>query len=189
VREGGGLWGARLVDPADLGHPVEGYNVDGRCASEITVGAVGAERWEVEITGRAAHAGAHPEQGVSATVVASLALAEIQREGWFGKIVRRGHEGTSNVGSFGGRDGQSAGEATNVVTDYVHIRGEARSHNLRFVRSITTAYREAFRQAATQLHDHRGRFARVRFRTRLDYYPFRLPETSPPAQRAWAAAE
>ncbi len=189
VREESGLWGARFVDPADLGHPVEGYNVDGRCASEITLGAVGAERWEVEITGRAAHAGAHPEQGISATVVASLALAEIQRQGWFGKINRNGQEGTSNVGSFGGRDGHSAGEATNVVTDYVHIRGEARSHDLRFVRSITAAYREAFRRAAGQLHDDRGRGARVRFRKRLDYYPFRLKQTSAPAQRAWAAAE
>src|SRR5262249_9226826 len=129
VREESGLWGARFVDRAELGDPVEGFNVDGSKASEITVGAVGAERWEVEIHGRAAHAGVHPELGISATVVASMALAEVYRGGWFGKVRQDRREGTSNVGSFGGQEGSSAGVATNVVTDYVLIRGEARSHD------------------------------------------------------------
>jgi tripeptide aminopeptidase len=189
VREESGLWGARFVDLTDLGKPVEAFNVDGRSASELTMGAVGAERWEVEINGRASHAGVHPDQGISATMVASLALAEIHRAGWFGKITRDGREGTSNIGSFGGRDGQSAGVATNVVTDYVHIRGEARSHNSRFVRTITAAYRDAFRRAGGQVRDHRGRGAKVRFQTRLDYYPFRLKETAPVVRHAVAAAE
>ena len=38
--------------------------------------------------------------------------------------------GTSNVGIFGGKDGKPAGDATNVVTDYVFIKGEARSPEL-----------------------------------------------------------
>src|SRR5438132_638903 len=113
VREESGLWGARNVDLAELNHPVEGFNVDGHSPAEMTIGAVGAERWEVDIVGKAAHAGVHPEHGVSATMVASLALAEIHRGGWFGKIQRDGKEGTSNVGSFGGTEGHSAGMATN----------------------------------------------------------------------------
>jgi tripeptide aminopeptidase len=189
VREESGLWGARFVDKRQLGNPVEAFNFDGRSASELTIGAVGAERWQVEIFGRAAHAGVHPEQGISATVVASLALAEAYGGGWFGKIRHNGHEGTANIGSFGGIDGQSAGVATNVVTDYVQIRGEARSHDARFVRAITAAYREAFRRAAEQVHDDRGRAARTRFRTRLDYHPFRLKETASVVRRALAAAE
>src|SRR5262249_47676124 len=76
VREESGLWGARYVDAADLGNPVYGFNVDGSSPRELTVGATGAERWEAEIIGQAAHAGVHPEKGVSATVVASLALAD-----------------------------------------------------------------------------------------------------------------
>src|SRR5262249_35039804 len=136
-----------------------------------------------------AHAGVHPEEGISATVVASLALAEVFRDGWFGKIVKDGREGTSNVGSFGGPDGQSAGVATNVVTDYVHIRGEARSHDSRFVRAIVSAYRAAFQTAAGQVRDVRGRGAKVRFRTRRDYYPFRLKRNAPVVQHAVAAAE
>jgi tripeptide aminopeptidase len=189
VREESGLFGARYVDPADLKGPVMGFNVDGREPAEITVGAVGAERWEAEIVGRAAHAGVHPERGISATLVGALALAEVQAGGWFGKIVQNGREGTSNVGSFGGRDGTSAGEATNVVTDFAQLRGEARSHDARFVKEIVRVYRDAFRSAAARVTDYRGRKARVTFRSRLDYYPFRIKPDAPVVRQAQAAAE
>jgi tripeptide aminopeptidase len=189
VREESGLWGARFVKPEDLGHPVEAYNVDGRSASEFTVGAVGADRWQVEILGRASHAGVHPEQGVSATMVAALAMEQIHRDGWFGKIHRNGKQGTSNVGVVGGKDGQSAGEATNVVTDYAFIKGESRSHDPRFVKKITAAYRDAFRRAAAKVRDDRGRAAKVRFQSRLDYYPFRLQDGAPVVRHAISAAK
>jgi tripeptide aminopeptidase len=189
VREESGLWGARFVNPADLNHPVEAYNVDGRSAHEFTVGAVGAERWQVEILGRASHAGVHPEQGISATMVAALAMAQIHREGWFGKIHQNGKEGTSNVGLFGGKDGQSAGEATNVVTDYAFIKGESRSHDPRFVKKITAAYRDAFLQAAGKVRDDRGRGAKIRFQSRLEYHPFRLAAKSPVVRHAVSAAK
>src|SRR5438067_1382758 len=65
VREESGLWGARMVEPADLGNPVEAFNVDGGRPSELTIGAIGAERFETEILGKSAHAGAHPEKGIS----------------------------------------------------------------------------------------------------------------------------
>jgi tripeptide aminopeptidase len=188
VREESGLYGARHLDSADLGGPVMGFNVDGKGAADLTVGAVGAERWEVEITGRASHAGVHPEQGISATMVAALALAEVQRGGWFGKIHQPQGDGTSNVGRFAGRDGKSAGEATNVVTDYVHIHGESRSHDARFAKAITRAYRDAFTQAAGQVLDDRGRKAKVKFTSRLDYHPFRLKDDAPVVRRARDAA-
>jgi tripeptide aminopeptidase len=188
VREESGLWGARHVDPADLGQPVMGFNVDGTEPGEITLGAVGAERWEVEITGRAAHAGAHPEQGISATLVASLALAEIHQGGWFGKVRKDGREGTSNVGTFGGRDNQPAGNATNVVTDYVYIKGEARSHDPKFAREIVKAYKEAFAHAADRVQDHKGKKGRVRFSSRVDYHPFRIAEDTPVIRHAESAA-
>jgi tripeptide aminopeptidase len=189
VREESGLWGARFVNPADLGEPAEAYNVDGSSPAEITIGAVGADRWEVEVIGRAAHAGVHPERGISATAVAALALSEVVRGGWFGKVVQDGREGTSNVGTFGGRDDRSAGDATNVVTDYVHIRGESRSHDSRFVQAITRAYRNAFRTAASKVRDDRARGAKVRFTARRDYYPFRLKPTVPVVRHAVVAAE
>jgi tripeptide aminopeptidase len=189
VREESGLWGARHVDLEALGGPAYAFNVDGGVPSEITLGAVGADRWEVEVVGRAAHAGAHPERGVSATAVAALALADVVRGGWFGKVRRNGREGTSNVGSVGDRDGKSAGQATNVVTDYALVRGESRSHDIRFCAAITAAYRQAFEGAAKRLADDRGRHAKVKFHTRRDYYPFRLKDTAPVVRHARAAAE
>ena len=106
-----------------------------RCASmwtagspaELIIGAVGQENWDVEIKGKASHAGVAPEKGISATLVGAIGLAEAHRSGWFGKVVKPNGNGTSNVGIFGGKEGKPAGDATNVVTDYVHIKGEARS--------------------------------------------------------------
>jgi tripeptide aminopeptidase len=214
VREESGLWGARHVNAKDLGNPVMGFNYDGRSAAEVTIGAVGAERWEVEIFGKASHAGVHPEQGISATAVASLAIATVVRNGWFGKVVknradlrekfksddesvenRRGTTdvelvvGTSNVGRFGGRDGKSAGEATNVVTDYVYLQGESRSHDTRFAKAISAAYKEAFQAAAQQVRDDQDRPAKVKFTARLDYHPFRLADGAPVVRHAVRAAE
>src|SRR6476619_3501665 len=60
VREESGMWGARYVDKADLGAPVMAFNYDGGSADNVVVGAVGADRWEVEILGRASHAGGAP---------------------------------------------------------------------------------------------------------------------------------
>src|SRR5205823_5487613 len=158
------------------------------------IASVGAERWSVDIQGKAAHAGVHPERGISATAVASLGIAMAVRTGWFGKVVKnrtefgmplkRGQElvenkrgtagvelvtGTSNVGVFGGRDGRSAGEATNTVTDFAHLEGESRSHEARFARAITAAYREAFSAAGEQVRDADGHAAKVKFAARLDY--------------------
>jgi tripeptide aminopeptidase len=188
VREESGLFGARHLDPADLDGPVMGFNVDGRSPSELTIGAVGAERWEVEIHGRASHAGVHPEQGISATMVAALALAEIHAGGWFGKVHQSDGDGTSNVGRVAGRDGKSAGDATNVVTDFVLVHGESRSHDARFAKSITRAYRAAFAHAAEQVRNDKGRKAKVKFTSRLDYHPFRLKEDAPVVRHAQTAA-
>src|SRR5262245_18150079 len=50
VREESGLHGARELDPKDLGGAVMCINVDGQKPSELIIGAVGQENWEVEIT-------------------------------------------------------------------------------------------------------------------------------------------
>ena len=127
VREESGLHGARELKADDLGGATMCFNVDGKLAAELITGAVGQQNWEVEIRGKASHAGVAPEKGISATLVAATALVEAQRNGWFGKVVKPEGTGTSNPGIFGGKDGKAAGDATNVVTDYVYIKGEARS--------------------------------------------------------------
>jgi len=189
VREESGLFGARHLHPATLKDPVMGFNFDGRSASDITIGAVGADRWEVDIEGKASHAGVYPERGVSASMVAALAMADVYEGGWFGKVVKDGREGTSNVGPIGDADGQAAGQATNVVTDFVHIKGESRSHDSKFFREITSAYKSAFTTAGSRVTDHEGRGAKVKFTSRTDYHPFRLKEDAPVVKRAIAAAK
>jgi tripeptide aminopeptidase len=182
VGEEVGLWGARLVKLADLGRPKLGFNVDSGAPAEFVVGAVGADRWEVEVRGRCAHAGVHPERGVSATLIAARAIADVAARGFFGKITKGKRRGSSNVGRIQG------GEANNQVTDRVSITGESRSHDERFVATITEVYRKAFERAAKSVKDHRGRSGRVRFRSRVDYAPFKLDPRAEVVKRARATA-
>jgi tripeptide aminopeptidase len=189
VREESGLWGARHVDMDALGPVKMCFNYDGGSAANVIVGAVGADRWEVEIFGRASHAGTAPERGVSATMIMSLALAEVESGGWFGKVQKGGKAGTSNVGPVTGGPGRPAGDATNVVTDYVHVRGESRSHDAKFFKEITAAYKAAFTNAAKRVVSSEGKTGKVKFTAHTDYHPFRQKETLPVVKRAVAAVE
>ncbi len=184
VREESGLFGARYLNPADVGKPAMGFNFDGRSASDIIIGAVGADRWEVDIHGKASHAGVAPERGISSTAIFALALAEVHAQGWFGKVVKESREGTSNVGVVGGHDGKPAGDATNVVTDFLHVKGESRSHDSKFFKEITSAYKEAFRKAVETVKDSEGKPGKFTFTARTDYYPFKLKENAPVVARA-----
>ena len=168
-----GLQGSRRVDVADLGHPKMGFNIDSVIPARFIVGAIGGERWEAFVEGISSHAGMHPEHGVSAALIASRAIADASRKGYFGKIVKGKKRGTSNVGVLRG------GEATNQVTDDVYVKGECRSHDLRFLRESTSAWRRAFRDAAKSVRNHKRRCGRVRFEVQRDYNPFLLKEGAP----------
>jgi tripeptide aminopeptidase len=184
VREESGLHGARELKPAELGSAAICFNVDGKLASELITGAVGQENWEVEIKGKAAHAGVAPEKGISATLVAAIAIAEAHKAGWFGKVVKPDGKGTSNVGIFGGKDGKPAGDATNVVTDYAHIKGEARSPEAAFAARIADGFKDAFASAQGQVKDADGATGDVKFDHKPAYPPFRLNEESPVVRHA-----
>jgi tripeptide aminopeptidase len=189
VREESGLQGAHHIDPADLKGAAMCFNLDGKLAADLIIGAVGAEAWEVEIKGKASHAGVAPEKGISSTLVASLAIAEAHAGGWFGKVEKPEGRGTSNVGVFGGKDGVSAGNATNVVTDYVYVRGETRSPNTDFAAAITRAYADAFAKAGAKVKDAGGEQAKVDFRGRPQYPSFDLDKNEPAVRHAIRAAE
>ena len=116
------------------------------------------------------------------------ALAEARNAGWFGKVVKSDGHGTSNVGIFGGKDGKTAaGDATNVVTDYAYIKGEARSPESAFATKIADGYRAAFAKAQSEVKDHEGATAEVTFRQLPAYPPFKLDEKAPVVQRATKA--
>ncbi|UVF21646.1 M20/M25/M40 family metallo-hydrolase [Microvirga terrae] len=187
VREESGLHGARELDPVDLGGAVMCINVDGQDPNDLIIGAVGQENWEVEIIGKASHAGVAPEKGISASLVGAIGLAEAQREGWFGKVVKADGKGTSNVGIFGGKDGKAAGDATNVVTDYAFIKGEARSPTSAFATAIAQGFEGAFRRGREAVKDDQGEMAEMTFTHTPSYPPFNLDETAPVVRRATRA--
>jgi tripeptide aminopeptidase len=173
IQEEIGLHGARHVQKGMLGKPTLAFNWDGGAAEKITIGATGGYRLQIEIEGLAAHAGGAPEQGISAIAIAALAIAQLVREGWHGLIEKDGKRGTSNVGVIHG------GAATNVVTDLVQIKAEARSHDPAFRKKIVSIIEKAFKDAAGQVKSAAGKCGRVRFSGQLDYEAFKLSVDEP----------
>lgn len=173
VQEEVGLFGARFAKKAKLGNPKLAFNWDGGSASKVTIGATGAYRLEIEVSGLASHAGVAPEKGVSAIAITSLAIADLQRDGWHGLIHKGRRKGTSNVGVIQG------GEATNVVTDRVTLRAEARSHDPQFRLQIVERIQKAFERAVREIKSSSGARGSVAFDVRLDYEAFELPPDQP----------
>ena len=177
-----GLLGAKAVRKADLGHPRMGFNIDSGAPARFITAAIGASRWEAEIRGKCAHAGVHPEHGVSAILIAARAVRDLGAHGFFGKVRKGRRSGTANVGSIEG------GEATNQVTDRVRVVGECRSHDPAFLQVITDAYRTAFERAAASVKNQSGKTGRVRFTARHDYDAFALPQDEPVVDHALRTA-
>lgn len=65
----------------------------------------------------------------------------------------------------------SAGDATNVVTDYVYLKGEARSHDSKFIKVIRQQYQEAFAFAANQVFDDQKKKPESNSTFAQDYFP------------------
>jgi len=181
VQEEAGLHGARHASLSHLGKPRLAFNYDGGSASRLTLGATGGYRMAIEVLGRASHAGAHPEQGVSAIAIAALATADLVEQGWHGLVEKRGKVGTSNIGAIEG------GAATNVVCDRVTLRAEARSHDRAFRERIVREIRKAFANAAKQVRSSSGERGKVNIEGRLDYEAFCLPKDNPSVVAAAAA--
>jgi len=173
VQEETGLHGSRNLSKRLLGGPKLAFNWDGGSPYKLTIGATGGYRMLIEVEGVASHAGGAPEQGVSAIAIASLAIAYLHRDGWHGDVHKQGRHGTSNVGYIAG------GEATNVVTDRVVLKAEARSHDPAFRKQIVREIELAFRRAAKEVQNVAGTCGKVRFDGHLDYESFLLKRDEP----------
>jgi tripeptide aminopeptidase len=181
VQEESGLNGARHVSRSILKSPKLAFNWDGGPANRVVLGATGGYRMDIVVEGIASHAGVHPERGVSAIAIASLAIADLVKNGWHGLIERDGRRGTSNVGVIHG------GFATNVVTDLVEIRAEARSHEPRFRARIIREIERAFAKAVKEVRSEKGRLGGAAIEGRLDYESFKLSMKEPAVQAAVSA--
>ena len=172
VQEEIGLVGARHVNTRMLGAPKLAFNWDGGQPGCVEIGATGGDHLDIDVTGIPAHAGGQPEQGVSASTIAGLAIADLERNGWLGLVMKGGIRGTSNIGIIEG------GNATNVVMDRLHIAGECRSYSVALRRRIAEAYRKAFEKAARLVATSENEHGSVAVTCIKKYETFRLPKKS-----------
>ncbi|MDT8286461.1 MAG: M20/M25/M40 family metallo-hydrolase [Elusimicrobiales bacterium] len=136
VSEEMGLLGARHLDYSRLSAK-RGLVLDSeRPLEEVTVSAPAADRVEIKVYGVAAHAGVAPERGLSAIGLAAEAISRM-------RLGRIDGETTANIGVIRG------GDAINVVTPLVELKGEARSHRPDRLKRQTGHMEDCFRRALT----------------------------------------
>ena len=170
VQEELGLKGARFLNVPDLGRPQLCFNFDGGSPYSVVTGATGDMQVDIVIDGIASHAGVHPAAGVSAAVIQAKAIAQLEEEGWHGKITQGDHHGTANVGMISG------GAATNVVMDELALRAEIRSHSAPFRRRIAKHWLKAFEDAAKTTRNEHGDSGAIEWHEELKYESFELKE-------------
>lgn len=128
-----GLQGAQHLDFKRLTAPM-GYVLDTRHTGVLINQAPAANHIRFEVTGRAAHAGAEPEKGISAIVPACRAIAQA-------RLGRMDAETTCNIGTIHG------GMATNIVPESVVVEAEVRSHDPDKLDAVTRALVDEFETA------------------------------------------
>lgn len=168
VREESGLAGSKLVEFSRLTARV-GIALDHHGpAGGLVIAAPYQNRVLVAVHGRAAHAGAEPEKGISAIRVAAEAIAAMP-------LGRIDPETTANIGIIHG------GTARNAVPARVDIEGEARSRNEAKLEAQTAAMVRCFEEAAAR------NGARADVQLTRNYNGFRAGPDSPALQRLMAA--
>jgi len=135
VSEEVGLAGAKHLDMDKLRSKIGiGLDMGGEIGS-IAISAPYHDNIRAVVRGKAAHAGACPEEGINAIVVAAEAITNM-------RIGRIDEETTANIGVIQG------GTATNIVPDRVEIKGEARSRDEEKLRAQTASMVESLRRTA-----------------------------------------
>ncbi len=157
VSEETGLMGSKYVDrkflKADFGYVLDGGEVE-----EMINNAPSQDSFDITITGRAAHAGVHPEQGINAIKVASAAISKM-------RLGRIDHETTANIGIIKG------GVATNIVPETVNILGEARSRDMKKLRRQVKHMVSVLREACSKFK------AKLICKVTPSYRAFNIPKT------------
>lgn len=178
IQEEVGLEGARHLDVEKVGNVDRAFNFDGGTVQKLTTGAIGGERIKIRLHGVPSHAGVAPEKGASTIIMAARAIADLDQNGWLGRVEKDGKFGTSNVGVI------QAGDATNVITPEAALAAEARSHDPEMRTQIVSAIRTAFETAAKQVTNDEGAGGSVEFESHVDYESFRLPDDHPSIEKA-----
>jgi tripeptide aminopeptidase len=156
-----GWFRAKQALVLDMGGPI----------NEVVNLAPVSDKFDATVYGRAAHAGAHPEDGINAIAVAARGIARM-------RLGRIDDETTANIGVIRG------GEAVNVVPDRVTMHGEARSHDVAKLDAQIASMRQALQD---EVDAHAG--ARLEVHVKRSYQAYRLAEDAPVIRRVAAALE
>lgn len=164
VCEETGLAGAKNLDFTQFEAPF-GYTLDGSDTEGVIVQAPSANRFEISVIGKDAHAGAHPEKGINAIHLAAKAMAGLT-------LGRIDQETTCNIGWIEG------GLATNIIPPLVTLRGEARSHDEDKLRQVTANIVNTFERviAAGRGGEPQNGLPKVETRVERSYSRTRIPE-------------
>ena len=166
-----GLVGARNMDFSLLtGKEAVVFDGEGP-PSQITSSSPEYIGMDIEITGRAAHAGVEPEKGLSAIRIAAELITRLPQ----GRI---DEETTFNVGTIEG------GTVRNAVPESTTVHGEFRSRNIESLDSIriqvdeaVNEVREMFPEAEIDCHLH------------TEFVAYNLEEDDPALDRVKGALE
>lgn len=173
-----GLLGAKHLD-FSLVRSRLGYALDSSGIDLAIIGAPAANRFTAEIHGLAAHAGLHPEKGISAIQLAARAMAQLP-------LGRLDDESTANIGVISG------GTATNIIPAQVRLDGEVRSHDGAKLAQYTAQTEAAFRAAVEDWQDPSGQASgrpRLTFTVEPQYPAMRITEDQAVWQRLATAAK
>ncbi|PIE61365.1 MAG: peptidase T [Desulfobacterales bacterium] len=157
-----GLVGAKHFDLSLMASKF-GYILDSTDTEGIVVRAPAANNITAKIYGKAAHAGAAPENGISAIFAASKAIANMT-------LGRIDEVTTCNLGLISG------GMATNIVPEYVEVLGEARSHNMEQLEAVTQGIVSTFEETIAGMREDGQDLPRVEVIVEQDFPNTHIPE-------------
>jgi len=134
-----------------------GFVLDSKDIDTIIIGGPSNMFIDIEIIGKAAHAGMNPEKGISAIKAASYAVS-ILKEGWIDK------ETTVNVGTI------KAGNVRNSVPEKAELQAQCRSLNHDKCIHQSDLVKQVFDTAALSIG------ARADVKLNLAYKAMKVPE-------------
>jgi len=168
ISEEVGLLGAKNLDYSRIRSKKCVVLDSDRSPARMGVGGPGQNSLRATITGRKAHAGVEPENGISAIQAAAHAVAAMQ-------LLRVDFETTCNIGTF------RAEGPTNIVSDHVELVMEVRSRNTDKLVAHTQHIIDCMQQAC----DRFG--AKLEYQVNTMYLGFELKEDHPLVQQVSAA--
>lgn len=133
--------------------------------NQITSSSPTYIEFDVEITGRAAHAGVEPEKGLSSIHIAADLISRLPQG-------RLDHETTFNIGKIDG------GSVRNAVPESTILRGEFRSMNLETLDDIRLQLADTLRQVREAYPE-----ATIDDRQQDDFTAYTLSDNDPTLQK------